>query len=393
MPNLNAEVAFWLHVLQCDGWVVDARHADDLRDPRTGAAIWGICYPQADSRTARIEIATPNTPESRREWEETVVHEVLHCALAALDAPLVLEEQFVWPLARFLAWMRRNMRDALEGFAASLPWGSPAGLKAVARSAATASGRVFLAARARERVGGQGMDAVAILVALCKGLLEMGNLPEEAKTLAQTTLASVEQAPTSGEGPEEAPTSGEAPTKEEPAGSPKPPTMGVSENDPAYRKLREQLDADRAAAVDGMLDQRPDLTPKQRGWLREVGVKEGVSRLRAGLLDLLPPVPKPQKQRPEPKARLGLDTVPRGGANASGRGFRPSGNKQSMRRLRVVAEETDEISAPGCRLHTEEEREESGKLMEMSIWEALSAIKKAVDQSVSQRRRRMGGEA
>lgn len=66
--------------------------------------------------------------------------------------------------------------------------------------------------------------------------------------------------------------------------------------------------------------------------------------------------------------------------------FRPSGNPDMMRRLRVVADDDEEVTAPGCKLLDPAEREATGKLMIMSIWDALPALRKTVQAEVQRRK-------
>jgi hypothetical protein len=68
--------------------------------------------------------------------------------------------------------------------------------------------------------------------------------------------------------------------------------------------------------------------------------------------------------------------------------FHPSGNPEMMRRMRLVADEGSGVVAPGGKLHDAAEIQGTGKLMTMSIWDALPAIKKAVDEGVERRRAR-----
>lgn len=374
IPDLAKELAYWAPRLNLQKWTITMVYKDEVRHPETGQSAWGMCTPNARAKTATIEIRRPRTAADIAEVHETIVHELLHCVHAAAEIGVEEEERIVWTLAPLLADLRTS---------------EPVRARVLMRAIAARPKTVLLVHRARAE--GKAMDP-KLLAALAAKLLEMADLPEEAKSIVQEILkaATPAEAPPGDTEPPLAQDKPPADTSGKPPGDDKP-AMGMTENpeDKRYRLLAEKQVADRAAAVDGILKTRPDLSEKQRTRLRTLGNAEGIAALNADLEDLVP-APKPAAAGEQSRARMGLDKPPATKTGAKKNVFRPSGNAASMTRLRVIAEESDEITAPGCVLHDEAERQETGKLLTMSIWDALPALRKSVEANVRMRAQRTG---
>jgi hypothetical protein len=111
-PDLAALVQHYQTSLRLLDWRIDVSYARDLCD-HAGNAVWGLCYPVADAKVAKIIIRDPATPpegaspdEALRQITETVVHELVHLHFAPFGnrapAAIVAEEQAVWALAEAL---------------------------------------------------------------------------------------------------------------------------------------------------------------------------------------------------------------------------------------------------------------------------------------------------
>lgn len=369
--DLDAEIAFWQKWLRLRDWQITGIWKEGLTDPNTGAAAEGLCKTDTMRREALIMI-DPNGPE----LIPTIAHEVVHVKLPEEDSESTVED-----LAQALAGLRVS---------------DPIHFAALAKSAARQSKKVF--ARVRACIGGMMYDPKQLEAAIAA--LETKDGDKALEILKAMLLAAATGGAASGE-----PGMGEPPTPAKDAAAPgepaKPPAdpmppekkdepkMGME--DQRYKALAKAQADDRAAAVDGLLDTRPDLSTKQRARLRELGVAGGVQRLREDLADLAP-APKQQAAN-DTRPRMGVDKPPTGG---KGKAFRPSGNESSMIRLRLSAEENAELTAPGAVLHDAKELEDTGRLFEISIWRGLPAIRKAVAASTHERAKRLhlaGGDS
>ncbi len=340
VPNLPAEIAFWLHIFQCDAWSVTGRHVDDLRHPRSGSPVWGLCYPEPDSRTARIEIRTPTTAAELAEWLETVVHEVLHCPLSTLGGPAVLEEQFVWPLARLCAWMKTHAPEALAAFARSLPWGNAAALQRVARSADSAPGRALLVARARARNGeNKGMDkkAFAAMLALIKAAP-----PEEQPKLLEELQAQVDALPEEGAAPASGPVMSQDKPDGAAAGATEKPVMGMTDEKDEDELMKGPAGRAAAKAAARVLARTlPGLTAAQRTFAAALESPKAVEAYASTLAAA--PAAKPEP-KVEPHARMGLEALPgrgAGGDSMRARALRPPEDPEVRARLGLAEPGSD----------------------------------------------------
>lgn len=116
VPDLAGLVAHYQDKLRLRDWRINITYAPDLASA-DGHPVWGLCYPTADAKVAKILIRDPNTPPQGVTAEaaaaqvvETVVHELVHLHFAAFctDSPeaVVAEEQAVWALAEALVKAR-----------------------------------------------------------------------------------------------------------------------------------------------------------------------------------------------------------------------------------------------------------------------------------------------
>jgi hypothetical protein len=412
--DLRAEVALWQRVWRVPEWTIHAEQREGLTHPVTGAPCLGLCEREPESRTATLLI-DPGQPWP--EWVDTICHEVGHCAMALLQATRELEENVVWTVSRAMAWVRCNAPDLLERYVETLPWGEPAQLARIAKATTTPEGFAKLAARLRPPGGGSMskqlgaaqramIDHKKLLEIGVKAgqLIEKGELPPEAMTLLQevASMANEEEGPPDSDaGPPSSvpPSKPMAEAKPEggdkmPGSTPEDENMGKDEG-PMYKRLAAKLqetqqraDEDRAAAVDGLLDTRADLTKAQRAHAREIGIRDGVAKLRTKLPELFPPPVKPMDAR---LGKLGVDK-PIGAGGPAKHLARPSGNKASMARLRVFAKADAGIDAPGITVCDEEMARDTGKSVIMSIADAYAEIREATEQAIA-RKRVNGGAA
>lgn len=148
------------------------------------------------------------------------------------------------------------------------------------------------------------------------------------------------------------------------------------------KQLQEQMASDRAAAVDGLLDTRPDLTPKQRAMLKEIGVEKGVAKARDALADLVP-APKPAEPKAATLPKLGLDKAPRGEAGGAAK-VMPSSNEKVNTLFRVMPSDAsnDGVEIPP---------DNSGVLVRFSVLGAYLKTKKAAENAREALRAKMGG--
>jgi len=107
-PDPTALVAKWQRELRLNDWRIDVEYVRELRNP-AGMPVYGLCFPQVESKTAKIQLLDPATPWGKNDpaVEEIVVHEMLHLHLAPLSgstkAEIVAEEQAVWAIQQAIA--------------------------------------------------------------------------------------------------------------------------------------------------------------------------------------------------------------------------------------------------------------------------------------------------
>ncbi len=117
-PDLAALAAHYQQQLRLLDWRIDISYAPDLTDA-SGNEVWGLCYPLADAKVAKIAIRDPQTPprgasaeEAVRQVTDTVIHELVHLHFSAFDnrspAEIVAEEQAVWALTEALVTARNT---------------------------------------------------------------------------------------------------------------------------------------------------------------------------------------------------------------------------------------------------------------------------------------------
>lgn len=364
VPDLEREKAFWWRAFELDDdWTITMVYADEVHHPGTGQAAWGLCNRRANEKRAEIIIRRPRTATDLAQVHETIAHEMLHCLFPNDGITEQEEERIVWKVAPLLADLRTQ---------------APQRARVLARAMARPE-KVLLVHRARAEV--DNVDIKSILVALCKGLLEMSAMPDEAKALIQTTLEAAEKegAPP---GETEPPLAQDKPPPEALAGKPpedKPP-MGMTEKpeEERYRALVKAQAEDRAAAVDRVLKTRADLTEKQRARLREIGIEKGLARLDADL-DELVPAPKPSDATTESRARMGVDKPPRGGAAGP-----PSADKALNMRFRIF----DNPESDGVTIC---DAMSTGRLVELDHFAAFPLILKGSRELVADQRAKARG--
>lgn len=112
-PDLVALLAHYQESLRLLDWRIKISYVPDLKSP-AGAEVWGLCYPERDSKTAEILIRDPETPplgstpeEAISQVTETVIHELVHLHFAwcgtRSQVEVTAEEQSVWALSEALA--------------------------------------------------------------------------------------------------------------------------------------------------------------------------------------------------------------------------------------------------------------------------------------------------
>ena len=122
-PDLAALVTHYQRELRLLDWRVSVSYATDLADSQ-GRPVWGLCYPVADNKTARIIIRDPSTPppgatgaRAAATVEEALVHEMTHLHFAAFGnvtpAAIAAEEQAVWALSGALVAARGTPREGV----------------------------------------------------------------------------------------------------------------------------------------------------------------------------------------------------------------------------------------------------------------------------------------
>lgn len=365
VPDLAAELAYWVPRMRLDApprpWAITMRYEPDPRDPADGAPVWGLNRRNLDARTADIVIRTPTSDAECLEAIDTIAHELLHCLHAAAEAPIEVEEGIVWTLAPLLT----QLRTSDPARAATL-------LKAITKTTMRAP------ASARK---GMTMDPAKLAELMLKlgEMMAKENLSDEMKGVLQELIAmaaggSVEvpaaegaETTTDGGMPGQPALGTDTPT-EKPMYKPKPATVAKVEALPAKDQelvlLKEQLAADRAAAVDAVLDGHPQLSPQQRERLRETGVEKGVAVLRKDLV-LFAPSSASAVIKPEGGQRLGLPAAPRGGTGAEG--IQSSGDPKMQTLFRIQQRDPTKtgVTVP----------EDGSALVRFSVVDAFAKIK------------------
>lgn len=390
-PDLHKELAYWVDKLKLGNWKITLRYEDDPRDPRTGDPVYGYCRRQTDIPSAEIVIRTPTSEKDIAETHDTIVHELLHCRIANPEGSRMAEENAVWTLAPLLTELRLH---------------APA--KAAVLCKALARQGTLLGAGPRAGEGYRKMDPqqLAALALQAGQLLAQEGLPPELKSILEQLIA------LAAGGSAAAPAESEPPAPKEGA-KPDEPPMGMQKQEPCktapakvdvaallkqiqtalgggsfgaeprLKIVQEQMAADRAAAVDGLLDTRPDLTPKQRVRLRELGLDQGVAKVREDLAELVP-APKPEaKATTETRAKLGEDKPIRGSVATLAKAM-PSGDSKVDQLFRIInkdpANDGVEIPADG-----------TGVLVKFSVVQAFAQIKSNAERARETQRAKMGG--
>lgn len=323
LPDLKADLAFWVAVLRLLDWRIAVRYVDDLSHPDTGEPVLGLCYPDAMRRTARILIRTPRTEAEAAEVPMTLLHEIMHCKHAPYGAAAAVEEPIVEDLAEALTTLRGT---------------DPARFTAMARVLARPD-QMLLASRVRARAGGsrtrmRDPKLLAELALSGGALTALDGMPPEAvewiqkavgAMSADASAAAADDGAAGGEGEGPKPQAG-AGDKAQMGTSPAAQEPGVKEDkSPLARKVRELEERqakDRAAAIDLALDARPDLAAEQKAYARARGLEGGVEALSA-YLGTLRASGGAQPGAPAPSARMGVDRAPRGREGADEAGYKP----------------------------------------------------------------------
>jgi hypothetical protein len=132
-------------------------------------------------------------------------------------------------------------------------------------------------------------------------------------------------------------------------------------------KLEAAAASDRAAAVDIMLDKRPDLTPSQRRTLRATGISQGPAFLRRFLADVLPAKAPPTTQ------------------GATFAKAMPSGDAKVDRLFRIMPEASD----TGGRGDGVTINPRPGVLVSMSVVGAMKTIRAHTERNLEEARAKM----
>lgn len=372
MPDLDELMRYWVELFGLDQpdpyskkpWKITWGWVNEIDHPHGGEAV-GLNLVDGTSQVADIKIRRPRTEAEWKELDDTCAHETSHCVGARMQALLDAGREV----------------DAHEYLAETL---APAMVRIKGSPRAMA-----LAKAARKLPGvslakGTRMDVKAILAMLA--MVMAASTPEEKEKLlgelkAQLEANAADPAPAS----EPAPLAADPPKPEEKpmaaAAAPADGTsMGMSEEermakDPMYKKAM-------GAAVDAMLDGRPELTADQKAFAKnELGTP---AKVQAFLKTVGRVETKPEGER------LGLPTAPRGGAGDRGK-VAPSGDKGTMRLFRIMpGAKPVEIGDDGVTLH---DPRADGKLLSLSVVDAYNLIRANSDATVARDRARMTGGA
>jgi hypothetical protein len=368
MPDLDAMIRYWLDLLgvtQANGWRVSWGWVDQIPHPEGGDAV-GLNTCNGEAQTAHIDVRRPQSDAERKDLDDTLAHEVVHCLGARMQALLDAGREV----------------DAHEYLAETLA-------PAMVRIKGTPKAK-YLAKAARQlpaRAKGKSMidpQELAALAMKAGELKAMEGLPPEALALFEQLIAaaaggsagpaSVAPPPLAADPPK--------PPEEKPAAKPPeadPTAMGMSEEerlakDPMYKKAM-------GSAVEAILDGRSDLTAEQKSFAKTLGTPD---KARAYLKTVGRVEQKPEGER------LGLPVAPRGGAG-SGSHVAPSGDKATNRLFRIMpGSKPIELGGEGVTLH---DPKSDGKLLSLSVVDAFNQIREATTANTAKDRARMTGGA
>lgn len=315
-PDLQALLAYWQKALRLLDWRIAVEYVADLRS-RDGTPCYGLCFPFADNKTARILVRDPSTPlDDRRNpaslIEETIIHELLHLHFAPFGgrrpAEIAVEEQAVWAIAEALIQRKGTGQELF-----------------LARAMIGALAQSQLSALATRRAARRtGMDP--LIIAALKAALTA----EDPKAAIQALLDQIEAA---GGGGDTAPPAGDM-AQEAPPDDKRPPMAQAQDKDkpgmcrkdpsPALRpaqavpshvelpaEVRAQLAGLDAFKRDFLLDQRGSLLPEtQRRWAATQPYD-----VVKGLLDATPELPT---ERRSARSSTPTKGAAAGGSSSSG---------------------------------------------------------------------------
>ena len=280
-PDLDREMAFWCELLGLtpdNGWQISWRWVDDLRTPAGGPA-YGLNQVDGDAQTSDIMIRTLRNERDALEFQDTCAHEAVHCLGARMQALLDAGREV----------------DAHEYLAEVF---APAMVKIRNTPRAKSFARAVRQLPVRAK-GKPKMDALSLLLALCKGLMGLANLPEEARALIEPVIAEASAATGNGDGAAPSPEGGM---------TAEPPPPGSSEERPPPVAAAAPLQPGYAKAAAVLIAARPDLTESQREYVRtHCKTVEGA----AGYIATIP-VPAPPRAPVTLPAAAPLSEAPRG---------------------------------------------------------------------------------
>jgi hypothetical protein len=368
MPDLDAMIRYWLDLLgvtQANGWRVTWGWVDQIPHPEGGAAV-GLNTCNGEAQTAHIDVRRPQSEAERKDLDDTLAHEVVHCLGARMQALLDAGREV----------------DAHEYLAETL---APAmvRIKGTSRAMALAKAARKLPSVSRAFAKGTRMDPKAILAMLA--MVMAASTPEEKEKLLAEMKAQLEASADGGPATEAPPPLAADPPKppeEKPVAKPPeadPTAMGMSEEerlakDPMYKKAM-------GSAVEAILDGRSDLTAEQKSFAKTLGTPD---KARAYLKTVGRVEQKPEGER------LGLPAAPRGGAG-DGSKVAPSGDKGSMRLFRIMpGSKPIELGGEGVTLH---DPKSDGRLLSLSVVDAFNVIRENTNATRAKDRARMMGGA
>lgn len=366
IPDLAQELAYWKPRLKLSDWKITMAYVDDPVDPETGAPVWGLNTRETGSETASIQIRTPRSAADIPATMDTIIHELLHCLQAPACAPVMVEEKIVWTLSPLLTQLRMSDPTRAESLC-----------KAMTRTKMSAPGT-------KAAKGNMDPAKLAELAMKAGAMVNLEGLPAEAKALLEELVTAL----AGGAAPESTATPVDpsaVQTKDDKA-PPGPPMMGpAAKEDPMYKQVLAQFASDREAAVEGLLDTRPDLAVAQRTRFKAIGVKEGVAVLRADLATLAP-APKAAPavvEKPVVLAKMGEEKPVRGGAG--GEKIQSSGNLVIQTLFRVFNRDpqNDGVSVP----------DDGTALVSFSVVDAFAQVKAGALKARDEQRVKLAGGA
>lgn len=225
-PDPVALVSRWQRELRLTDWRIDVEYVRELRNP-AGQAVYGLCFPQVDAKTAKIQLLDPSTPWGKNDpaVEEIVVHELLHLHFAPLSgttkAEIVAEEQAVWAIQEAIAKVSSReaqmVARAMKAHAVQrAPW----------RQKAASMDPKVMAAALDAIVKEDGKAALEILKGLLTGAAGGGDAPAEEPPAEDAPAEAAAPAPAPPE--EEQPPMEAAATPEEPKAAAAPPKAAAA---------------------------------------------------------------------------------------------------------------------------------------------------------------------